>query len=222
MAKWVLFTLLLLNIILYFAQWLGADNKKHSQPYIEADGVQKIKLVGEVGLGPELESGVSSGAGDKLCMLVGPLANNNEALMLKTDFSGEGVSSAIINKVVDKAPGYWVYYGPLESISEARNQLAVFQQARFDSFIIGSGPFRNGISLGVFENIDSARRMKKKMEGAGYEVKIGEKKKSKSEFWLGLNLPYTIENNKKISDIAAAKNVFPEMRQIFCKSIASP
>ena len=116
---------------------------------------------------------------------------------------------------------YWVIHGPLASIEQAENRLEEFHSKGIDSFIVRSGLIANSISLGTFDNLSAAERSRERQESYGIQVKIHESEVEKNLFWIGIDAAYTIENNNKIKQIARRHNVLADLRQIFCKNLAS-
>lgn len=85
---------------------------------------------------------------------------------------------------VDDRSDYWVHVGPFARRDRA---LAVLQQLRakgIDSFLIGDGELKNGISLGFFSQKASAERLARRHKTIGYPVNIFEVKRFKPSYHL--------------------------------------
>jgi len=211
--KWILVLLFAMNVSLGLVQWFKARDMHVQAVYTESDSIAPIILLG-VGSEKTTQSG-------ERCLLVGPMHDQEKSQQLLAVLRGKGVVAKSVVRQVEKAPGYWVYYGPFEGGDAALKQLREFQDKAIDSFIIRSGFLKGNISLGVFENIDSARRMKKIMKRKGYETKMQEIAKSEDEFWLLISGAETDVDFSRSAAILKGLRGVPEMRQIFCKSVAS-
>ena len=211
--KWVFYVLLAINLVLLAVQWLNHRETNTAPVYQEVERGKRILLLHEA----EDLSKLSEGG--RRCLLIGPTLNEKSA----GDLLGvlESDQAQLVVKDVEKAPGYWVYFEKQGNESEMVLKLNEFQFRQIESFIISEGKLKGAISLGVFENIDLARGLKKKMKKNGYSVKISEINKVEKEYWLLLGADYAAENNKKIKEIVTPFIKNQEMREIFCKSVAS-
>ena len=206
--KWLMFLLLFLNFALATFGWLDLRKGARQAVYSSPLGMREIELLGG---GRVLDV---SPAG--LCWLIGPLVVEQRASTIYRRFLDVGFDAQVIVDEVDKAPGYWVYYGPIASYPESLQQLKEFQSKGIDSFIIGRDGLKGSISLGVFENIDSARRMKKIMLAKGYETDLYEIAKKKKRFWVRADVSAMIEDKALFDSVLGAENKAPEKRQVFC------
>ena len=213
--KWVFLSLLAINVALIAMQWF--DTRRIAAPieYIERPGSKLLKLLGgeDEGLSKERRSA-------DMCLLLGPLERREQAEQI-LDVLGEGDErSKLVVQKVKKAPSYWVYFDAYDE-KGVSDWLKEFKLNKIDSYVIGSGDLKGALSLGVFENIDLAYRLKKLMKKKGYEAKISEITKADSEFWLLFTAGYAAENKKKIDEMLTPLKKMHEKREIFCKSVAS-
>jgi len=215
--KWALFVLLSLNLVVAGVQWVNMREAKELPVYKEVVGSQGIELLQEI---RQKSLVVIEGEG-KRCLLMGPTKEKVLADEMYAALNAEGILAELVIQKIDKAPGYWVYYDRFEGEGERDKQLAEFKLRGIDSFIIRKGDLAGAISLGVFENIDSTRRLKKKMAKLGYEVQFDDIEKSELEYWILLPLSSMTENRIKVEQIFAPIKKLQEMREIFCKSVAS-
>jgi len=215
--KWALFVLLSLNLVIAGVQWLNMRETKELPVYKEVIGSSGVELLQEV----RKKSLVDIEGKDKRCLLMGPTKEKVVADKMHAALYAEGFLAELVIQKIDKAPGYWVYYDRFEGDGGREKQLAEFKLRGIDSFIIRQGDLAGAISLGVFENIDSTRRLKKKMTKLGYEVQFKDIKNSELEYWILLPVNYMAESRMKIEQIFAPIKKVQEMREIFCKSVAS-
>lgn len=193
-------------------QWEVYRNTKQESVYYKGTQVSKIAFLDEL-QGKDLSS--------KRCMLVGPLHHEGEGSGLKSNLSSLGFKSEIIKRDVEKAPGYWVYFKMNSLVQSGGEKLKEFKAKGIDSFLINTGRLKGDISLGVFQNIDSARRLEAQMKKKGYEVKTAEIDKGFEEFWLLIPLGDSVGNNYEIAPAIKPLIGGYKKQQIFCKSVAS-
>jgi hypothetical protein len=219
--RWIFLTLSLLNVFIFGMSWLEKNDHftGKSKDFIPIENVKAINTVGS-------KNDDKEGVGVKvkfkpLCLLLGPIITEKEAEIIENRLNSKGIKSRKIVQEIAKAPNYWVYLKPFSTKSEAILKLKRLQSANIDSYLISQGVLANGISLGVFENIDSAKDMLKTRIKQGYPAEIRNLPKSTSRFWVGVNEQYNIELVNRISDLLKNIKMPPEKRQIFCESIAS-
>lgn len=217
--KWIFFMLFGLNLLLASLQWWNMREADGQQSYVPQPGIKQLTLLQERSI--KTTATESMAEADQQCELVGPITDKSRADSLLKLLKIGGVRASLVVQEMKRAPGYWVYYGPVASESARQEKWREFQSKGIDSYLITSGKLKGAISVGVFENIDSAQRMKQKMSGHGYQSKLSEIEKSSEVYWLLIYEPYLIENKKKIEEALNAFEVRPEKRQIFCKSVAS-
>lgn len=205
--KLLAYVLLLLNIGIAFGQWLEFRKVKVLPEFVMPEGVTGIELL----VADEVA------VIQQECWLLGPLssedrANKLRAVVAKIDYFAELVSSDI-----QKAPSYWVYFGPIESYGESLERLREFKAKGIDSFIIGDGKLKGSISLGVFANIDSARRMTSIMDRRGYSVKMAEIPKYEKEYWVSVKVPVKEGLKDDFEHFLEQEKKHLDARKVFCK-----
>lgn len=201
--------LLIANLLVGTFIWQQSKSKPTSPPYKQYPAAVRISLLSDV------NNRVAR------CLLLGPISDSAVAAKLEALLSNSDVRSELVMQSIEKAPGYWVYFGPISTEEAALDQLRKFQAQGIDSFIIRQGNLAGSISLGVFENIDSAMRMIASLERMGYSVQIAEIKKADEVFWLQILRGQKPTEVEEISALLGGKEGLPEMRQIFCKTVAS-
>jgi len=223
-VRWIFLTLLLLNSLFAGIEWSSKADKRAAfdKSYRVVEGGESLMLLSE-SVGGAARTVVRGGdvKADRLCMLLGPLDSKLNASKLLEAVQGGRVDSVLVAQAIVKAPNYWVYLAPFDSRKSALNKLKELQSVKVDSYLITQGELANGISLGVFENIDSARRMSKRRKSQGYDVKITELGKEDFEYWVAVMEEYTEGLDAEVSKIMNILDMSFEKRQIFCKSVAS-
>jgi hypothetical protein len=85
---------------------------------------------------------------------------------------------------VDDRSDYWVHVGPFVSRDRALAVLLDLRGKNIDSFLIGDGELKNGISLGLFSQKSSAERLAKRHKAIGYPLRVFEVKRVKPSYQL--------------------------------------
>ncbi|WP_250656522.1 SPOR domain-containing protein [Alkalimarinus coralli] len=221
--RWIFLTLLLLNALFALLEWSASlgGRETDGEGYRAAAGIQVLALLGESAGGGSIGKRLAGDANDQLCLLIGPLADRGKAKFALESMQRTGIKAEMITQTTVRAPNYWVYLQPYESRKAAISKLRELQESKVDSYLITQGELANGISLGVFENIDSARRMLERRQGQGYSPKVKELGKKGFEYWLATEDAYTPELDQKIAKTLEELKMSPGKRQIFCKSVAS-
>ena len=222
--RWIFLTLLLLNSLFAAVEWSSKADARGvlDKSYRFIEGGERLVLLRELG-GPMAAGDIVTPERevDRLCLLLGPMEGKAKAIQLIDIFKLRGVGVELVAQEITKAPNYWVYLAPFESRKAAVKRLKELRNAKVDSYLITQGDLANGISLGVFENIDSARRMSKRRRNQGYDVKVTELGKKEFEYWVAVMKEYTEDLDAEVSEIMNELELLFEKRQIFCKSVAS-
>ena len=230
--RWIVLSLLSLNLLVFGVQWLELQKKniksgaaklaKVSGTSSTLTLLQEVKLLPSAQVvGGDNEVPAADEQGDELCFLIGPMDDQAAVERLQLAMQEEGVNTVPRENKIKLAPEYWVYLEPLESRKAAIIRLKELQVRKIDSYLIAQGELRNGISLGLFRNIDSAERMQARRIEQGFDAKIREIPKTKSEFWLFSKEEANMRLMGRISRVLNVENSDVEARQIFCKSVAT-
>jgi hypothetical protein len=224
-VRWIFLTLILLNALLAVVELSEKEGKRSllDVRYRLMEGSDSLVLL------KESTASSSSGAPgkkgllppDPLCLLLGPFVALEVSDRLLGALAEAKLQTELVTQEIVKAPNYWVYLPPFEVRRDAVKKLRALQAAKVDSYLITQGELANGISLGVFENIDSARRMLKRRKNQGYNVEVAELGKKEFEYWVAIVKSYSEELDLKVSEIVNKLEMTPEKRQISCKSVAS-
>ena len=107
------------------------------------------------------------------CWQLGPFQDRQQAANLIPRLPPGMESIGMVYTRVRVPNGYYVMIPALATHSEAE-QLA--QQLRYqgflDSWVLGSGPFKNAISLGMFSQRENAERRLEELVSKGFEAKM--------------------------------------------------
>lgn len=212
--KWVLLSLFMLNLMLAGMQWYKYRLQVKWPEYSGQEGVASLVLLND--------RRQHVAVGSERCLLVGPFVSSSEAGAVKTVLESRSYQTEMVEQQLKKAPSFWVFDGPFDDELALAARYEEFKQKRIDSFIIRSGELANSISVGVFENIDSAKRMLSQMRGKGYRVNMRPITRHRYAFWLSVSGSGSSVPEAEIKQVFKGLKGVPETRQIFCKSVASP
>ncbi|WP_020404985.1 hypothetical protein [Hahella ganghwensis] len=231
--RWIFLSLLSLNAIVFLVQWLELQ-KRHSvsmgSPRVTSVGGDggTLTLLSEIKLVPEQskkefesEERVEKVNKGALCFLIGPMEGEDQAALLQKDLLELQVETRIHQNTIQLAPEYWIYLEPLDSRKAAIIKLKELQVRKIDSYLIAQGELRNGISLGLFRNIDSAKALQSQRVRQGFDAKMKELPREKVEYWLLSEDEANVQLMGRIDSVLAGQKNNIEARQIFCKSVAS-
>ena len=194
-----------LNVALALWFWNDARQIKTGPTYQLADGVVALEV-----------SALGSG-----CLLLGPIVDRQVAEDFERSIVQAGLNANLIRKDREKAPRYWVYYGPMETYSESLEQHRKFKSEGIDNFIITQEDLYGALSVGVFENIDSAQRLQAIMRAKGYKTAIRNIFKFESRWWVEVSVSESDLIINKINSLQGDHGLDLEMREFFCKTVAS-
>ncbi|WLQ13780.1 hypothetical protein O5O45_29065 [Hahella aquimaris] len=233
--RWIFISLLMLNGLVFAVQWLelqkreGLEEARNRVALSETDA-NRLTLLSEVDvkeeravvdLGIEKRSETLASKDEKFCLLMGPFEEDAQAQGLRMALAKRSVESVVFPKNISLAPEYWVYLEPMESRKTAIIKLRELQVRKIDSYLISQGELRNGISLGLFKNVDSANRLLKQRISEGYDAKIKEVPKERLEYWVATKDEANLQTVARVDRVLNERNLNTNKRQIFCKSIAS-
>lgn len=123
------------------------------------------------------------------CPAVGPFPSSEEARPVLEALAAGGHTAADRLVEATDVPVYWVYLPPAPTRETAQRRLRELHDKGIDSFIVAQGEDVNAISLGSFQNRDSAMGIHDRLRAAGYPVVIREQRKTLRQHWLVLADP---------------------------------
>lgn len=204
--KWLLILLVSINVILLVVQIKEKGSADVVSGFKKAKGAQELMLLKDVG-----------GAKQARCVVIGAL-QDEDVLAVLIGFLGENqIEYELVEKEVELAPSYWVYVidEVKDSLVDRLNALGV------ETYLIASGDLSGRLSAGLFANIDLARGMVDLLKEEGVNADFVEKKKVKKSRWISFRLE-GMENGKRIINALEVMDLnLGEIKEFFCKSIAS-
>ncbi len=219
--RWIFLTLLLLNIFVFGMSWLERNDRYSgkSRDYITIENIKQIKSIRQDSSNDASLKG--SMKEKQVCLMLGPMQAERDAEIVRRILVENAVLAKKVVQKIDRAPNYWVYLKPYRQREDAVEKIKKLQKSNIDSYLISQGSLKNGISLGVFENVDSARDMQEMRIQQGYRAELKNLPKSMHKYWVGVNSQYNIELVNKVLLLLKEVKIVTERRQILCESIAS-
>ena len=82
--------------------------------------------------------------------------------------------------------GYWVLLPAQSSLDEAQGLMVELQQRGIDSFVVGTGDYRNAVSLGFFHGRRAAEELEARIRAQGYNPRLVLRYRQETQYWLDL------------------------------------
>jgi hypothetical protein len=123
-----------------------------------------------------------------ICYTLGTLTDRLLAERVRSDLIEAGLAGEIRTESRrGDLSGYWVILPPRSSLAQAQATVSQLQARGIDSFIISTGDYRNGVSLGFFHNRDSGVVLEGRIRGLGYNPRIIITHRSETVYWVDLD-----------------------------------
>jgi hypothetical protein len=140
---------------------------------------------GKNGLAPVLPGSV----GDS-CFVLGPLRDAGEIKRIVEELRTRGGN--VTRRMTERREpsGYWVYLAPFESQQLAKDMLKELEgKGLNDLFIMGRGPMRNAISLGLFQRHSTAKERAQQLRALGYVPVTEVQYETSTEYLVDIVVP---------------------------------
>ena len=244
--RWILIGFFLLNTI--YLLWNGIDYSRHQDRKLAGSSVEnrvtempgsKLVLLGESIEARKKPNVATTGSLSDLnsamppvlpaaeqvdqpeCLLLGPFADKALAQPLLVRMASLEIHSKLVAIEITDAPDYWVYLKPEPSRELAVSMLRELQEKKIDGFIIPQGELANGISLGVFDNNESAERRRQAVIDRGYDVQIRSNPRVYIENWVIINPSDAKKFSNELYERLHTENSSLNMRKDQCGKVAS-
>lgn len=244
--RWVAVILILCNMIFFLKNWLEFDHSRNiaamnaslGQSPGDLLGMQLVLLgerknsktaavstaVGNDNIRSAIESNVIEDLASRvanICILLGPYQEIGSARKLIDQLAAMQIQAKYASIRILGDPDYWVYLVPEKTRELATAKLRELQEKKIDSFIIPQGDDENGISLGVFDNRESAEKRQQSIIALGYDAKLRSNARTYIENWV---IVYSGQESKLKSGFyeqLRLENKNLEVRKERCDMVAS-
>ena len=204
--KWLLLLLISINVVLFLVQIKEHNSPNSVSGFVKENGAQDLKLLKDL-------------KRDKpgRCVVVGALADKNASDAVVSLLNEKNIKYEFVEKENELAPSYWVYV--VDDVNESI--IERLSAGGVESYLIATGDLRGRLSAGLFANIDLARDMIKELKDMGVDAAYVEKVKVKKTLWISFALA-KVESGELIIEALKGLDVnLGEIKEFFCKSIAS-
>jgi hypothetical protein len=177
--KWIIYTLLLLNIAMFAWHYQsGKTNGPMAAALPEQDGTSISLVLLQEQQVPKDQ------AVTRWCYSLGPFEDKNQADLVSGILKSSGIKAKRRVSKEARRKAYWVLLPPAESRQEARKSVARLKQLKVnDYFMVVTGEKTNAVSLGVYTKFESAHRRIKEMQELGFKPKFEKVELPKREYW---------------------------------------
>lgn len=174
--------LLLIALNVFYLIWSVVFSDRYTPPPRTVEGIPA--LISVPSQGNELDS-VDSKTLITNCYTLGPFNTKKTAQLLSNEINGAGLSSDIHSQETMETLNFLVYLKAQPNRSEAEKVVKKLSENEVKDFtIIDSGPYKNAIALGSFENLDKARRHSEYIRYMGFDSRYTEQRKPKEVYWI--------------------------------------
>ncbi|MFC1748973.1 hypothetical protein ACFL2V_09230 [Pseudomonadota bacterium] len=154
----------------------------------------------------------------KACFSVGPFLLVSDVSHAARMFENAGVNAQQRATPEREHAGFWVFIPPMPSMQDARAVLRDLQIKELrDALIISEGDKANAISAGVYYVEKQAEQRRDKIKQLGYEAKIEGLMRTRSQYWLDIELKSATRIPKKLWQQASNKYSGIEKKKRECE-----
>jgi hypothetical protein len=204
--KWLFLSLVLINAVLFVLNHKSL--RANEGEYRITEGAGAIRLLGEeLGLVRVSER----------CLVLSGFVNDKDIDQVRKSLDKAGVRYEQVERADLMASVYWVFVENGQS-SEQKKKL---KESGIESYEILEGELRGKFSVGLFENIDLARSLVKRLESMAVQADIFERKKTKKTISFEVYMQNAEAKNLLLQGLEASGIKVDQIKEFFCKSIAS-
>jgi hypothetical protein len=179
MMRLLIISLLLANII-YFAVEFLFGNAAYTPPAAIKQGIPAIELLKD----KEPESKTSSTLSTR-CYTVGPYNSEKAMKLVAKQLNDFGLAVKVRRQKTKDTLNYLVYLAAQKTRQESLKIIEDIKKNDVKNYhLIESGPYKNAISFGFFDDLNKARRHSEYIRYLGYDARYTEQKSVREIFWL--------------------------------------
>jgi hypothetical protein len=180
--------LILLNVFYFiWAQFIDLDFTSYAVSPGGSTDTRSIVLANELARLPEPTATEqtalpSSSAGD--CVSVGPFTSLSETTRAAATLSAAGFTSKQRVEQGEIWAGYWVYVPDMGESALAERTIRQLRERGITDVVLLPGEPSPVLSLGVFVDVDRARRRAQTAQELGLKVRMMDRKRRGSVYWI--------------------------------------
>lgn len=124
------------------------------------------------------------------CQALGPFTDRDAAREAAAALVDTGLPARLRAVDASERLGFWVHTPPAADRAAAERLIARLRDAGIrDFYVVADGAERDAVSLGVFRELASAEGHAARMETLGFEVRVAERRRELTAWWLDFPLP---------------------------------
>lgn len=179
MMRLLIILLLLANIIYFTAEFIFG-NATYTPPAAIKQGIPAIELIKDKKPALKVSSALST-----RCYTVGPYNSEKAMQLVATQLNNFGLAVKIRRQQTKDTLNYLVYLVAQKTRQESLKIIDDIKKNDVkDYHLIESGPYKNAISFGFFDDLNKARRHSEYIRFLGYDARYTEQKSVREIFWL--------------------------------------
>lgn len=181
MKQRLIIGLLVLNVV-YFIWASTVGNTSYKEPPANVEGVATLELLPS-SMNDLYQSKRSNR--ESSCYTFGPFGSEKSARLVAKKISDFGLAVKMHKQKTMITLNYMVYLKAFPTREEAEKVIQDMSKYKIKEYsIVESGPYKNAIAVGSFEDLNKARRHSEYIRFLGYDAKYTEQRKRKEVFWL--------------------------------------
>ena len=186
--RFLIIFLVVLNIA-YFIWSSTLGNTTYTPPPLTKEGIPSIHLLASN------KNDVYKSKNSILqssCYTFGPFNSERTAQTVAKKINDFGLATDITSQQTMQTLNYLVYLPALPSRQEAEAVVKNISKHKIkNTLIIETGPYKNAVALGSFDNLDKARRHAEYVIFLGYDARYTEQKVKKEVYWINYDEPFS-------------------------------
>ncbi len=199
--KWIILTLLLLNLALGGYQYWQTTQPDVQQAEPSAAQMNNLAIseATRTRLAELERTEVAEPVIEPLqCVRITGIAAEDQADIIQSRLRALEVTASKTTQEEILRSDYWVVLGPFETDQQGRDRLSQLQEDDIESFLINQGRLAGGISLGLFSSDNNARTRVAELAEQGIDARV-ERVDRTREVWV---LTIAAESARLISNQA--------------------
>jgi len=187
MIKKVIIVLAALNFIVFVWTIISSSSAYTKPPQFEK-GVQGITLLPKTTTNAYQSSTSSTPSS---CYAFGPFDSEKSAQIIAQKVNSFGLWTEIKNQETMQTLNFLVYLQPFPSREEAVKVTQEIRKHEVRGYkILESGPYKNAIALGSFNDLNKARRHAEYVRFLGFDAQYTTQQKRKVVHWVNFDEPF--------------------------------
>ena len=206
----LLIALLFLNITAFTWNVVLAPDAHEFHPALVEPSIPALELRQDVD--KVVYSSISAGT-QSSCYTLGPYNSEKAAQLVADKVRGFGLAVNVRHMQSMETLNFFVYIPPFTDAFQAEKTAQdIAKNDVQDIQIIRDGPYQNAISLGVFNNLNKAKRHAEYIRYLGYDAHYTEQQAPREVFWVDYDEPFG--SNAPVQAWSAAVDATSDVQRI--------